>query len=96
MTTLIDSYMDKLRKKLDAKPLPNSHPCSLVEEIRRWWESQTDINRFPSYSMRFLVNTFGYAPGKIGPALFELGWTRRRSWQKNKPFCRVWVPPSTK
>ena len=93
MIALIDSYMDGLRKKRDAELLTGPPPASLVAEVRAWWESQTEINRFPCYSMRFLVNTFGYAPGKLGVALAELGWTRRRSWAKNKPFCRVWVPP---
>lgn len=93
MNTLIDAYMDGLRRnraKISATVKPH---LTLTEEIKAWWEGQSELNRFPGYSMRFLVNTFGYAPGKIGPALFELGWTRRRSWERGKPFCRVWVPP---
>lgn len=91
MNTIIT--MDQIRKNR-AEMLTNyKPPTTLAQNIKAWYEEQ-GVNRFPSYSMQFLVNTFGVAASKMGLALHELGWSRQRSFQKNKPFCRVWVPPT--
>lgn len=92
MTTKIDEYMERLRKKRDKMQTDQRPPLTLVQIISDWWENMPDVQRCPCYSMDFLVATFGYASSKIGPALHELGWQRRRSWQPGRPFCRVWVP----
>ena len=96
MKASLDSYMDTLRKKRDARLTEQKSEPTLIQQISNWWDTLSEVQRLPYYNMTFLVNTFGYASSKIGPALYELGWQRRRSWQKNKPFCRVWVPPTQK
>jgi len=42
------------------------------------------------YSMCELVAVFKVAPGRLGMALAELGWTRRRVWTATN-YKRYWI-----
>ncbi|MDD2309680.1 MAG: hypothetical protein PHH91_08885 [Desulfuromonadaceae bacterium] len=92
MNTIIT--MDQIRKnreimKANYKPL-----LTPSEDIKKWWDELPDVQREPYYTMRWLVDTLGYAPSVIGVALAQLEWKRGRSWRKNFPFGRTWVPPT--
>lgn len=93
MTSYIDIVMHDIRKNRAIYKASEKSELSLTQKIDAWWKSETEENKFSSYSMSFFIFSFNVAPSKIGPALSELGWSKRRSWLKNKPFCRIWVPP---
>lgn len=95
MNTMIT--MDQIRKNreiMKANYKPELVTPFLI--IKSWWEQMPDVQREPYYIMRWLVDTLGFSPGVIGVALAQIGFTRGRSFQKNKPFYRTWVPPTQK
>jgi len=93
MSIFIENYMTGLRKNLLQGQQATESPKPLIQEIREWFSRLPEGDRDLTYHMDFFIYRFGQAPARIGPALFELGWTRRRSWTTGKPHSRVWVPP---
>ena len=62
----------------------------LVTRIKEWWNTLPTVERHRPYSMCELVAVFKVAPGRLGIALAELGWSRRRVWTTTN-FKRYWV-----
>jgi len=87
-------WLETLRQRAEEKRSREVEPLSLEEEIREWWDTLPDVQKFRSYNMRLLVFLFGASPARIGVALHSLGWTRTRIYQKQGPFIRLWIPPS--
>ena len=63
----------------------------LIIKISEWWERLPDEERYRAYSMHELQTVFKVAPGRIGLALAELGWSRCRVWLTTN-YKRFWVP----
>lgn len=66
---------------------------SLEEKLTQWAVGLSQVERTEGYSMDFFLNHFGSTPAQLGPALYSLGWRRRRQWVTGKPHHRLWVPP---
>ena len=64
----------------------------LIVKIKDWWQKLPPEERYRPYSMDELVAVFKAAPGRLGIALAEEGWARRRVWDATN-YKRYWVPP---
>lgn len=93
-SSYIDSFMNQIRDNRKIIKPTTKQQLTPSEDIKKWWEQMPDVQREPYYTMRWLVDTLGYAPSIIGPVLCQLGWKRGRSWRKDFPFGRTWVPPT--
>ena len=63
------------RARQTAEQLERSR--SLEDRIRYWYEDLPPQERRARYTMNQLVLLFGTAPGRIGAALYRLGWQRK-------------------
>lgn len=59
-------------------------------KIEEWWNALSPHERRRPFSMCELVAVFKVAPGRLGIALAELGWSRRRVWTTTN-YKRYWV-----
>lgn len=91
------AYIENLKRLSDeanavsaAIATENSRP--LVIKIEEWWNTLSPDERCRISSMEELVDVFNVAPGRIGLALAELGWHRRRVWTETN-YKRYWVAP---
>jgi hypothetical protein len=68
----------------------------LTETITEWFDALPGSEQCRRYKMQEFVDWFGVAPSLIGPALFKLGWQRKRGWRVSEPFSNYWIPPSAR
>jgi len=88
------SYIERLRQhraEFQANKNATPPPLTLSEKIEKWWRDLPPEEQRTAYSMGFFRDYFGEGPARLGPVLFSLGWERKRSWEKGKPFRRVWL-----
>ena len=89
------SYMEHLKRRRaerqalrDAMPKPQS----IHQRVEAWFAGLSDADKSRAWSMRELREIFGgETPQKIGAALFDLGWTRKRMWRDDRPTARYWL-----
>ena len=87
-------YIERLRLKREkAKRERESVPKlpSLHEQIETWFNGLSEDNQSRPFTMREFRALFGKTPQKIGAALFDLGWTRKRMWRDDRPTARYWL-----
>lgn len=87
-------YLEKLKQKREtARALREAtpKPPSLHERIETWYEGLSDDDKRRAWTMKEFRNIFGETPQRIGAALFDLDWTRRRSWKDSMPTARYWM-----
>jgi hypothetical protein len=89
-----ESFMQRLqRNRLEAEEKRRAapKPLTLAERIDTWWQGLPAAEQRAAYSMEFFRDRFGESPARLGPALFSLGWERKRDWRIGKPHGRVWL-----
>lgn len=89
-----ESYMARLkRRRVELQALRDAtpKPATLHEQIEAWHNSLSDDNKGRAWTMREFRALFSDTPQRIGGALFDLGWTRRRSWADARPTARYWL-----
>ena len=88
------SYLDLLkcrREALQAIKDATPSPPTLTEKIDAWFSGLSQEDQGRAYKMLELKQIFsGETSQKIGAALWELGWSRRRSWKDDRPTSRHW------
>lgn len=67
----------------------NARPLEV--KIRDYFAALPPHQRRTQYTMAELVLLFNAAPGRIGTALHQLGWERRRRWSGSGSYGRYWV-----
>ena len=70
----------------DAMPKPQT----IHERIETWYAGLTADQQTRAWTMREFRAIFGETPQRIGAALFDLGWTRKRMWRDDQPTARYW------
>lgn len=86
-------YMTYLKQKREAAQAlrdATPKPLTLHERIDSWYNGLADDEKHRPWAMHEFKALFGNTPQKIGAALFELGWTRRRLWKDDRPTARYW------
>lgn len=90
-------YLDRLKRRrkelrevIDATP----EPPTLHERIETWYNGLSQENQSRAWTMREFRAVFGESPQRIGAALFELRWTRKRMWRDDRPTARYWLKES--
>jgi len=88
------SHLEKLKlrrdennKRRDAMP----KPPTLHERIDTWFNTLSVEDQSRAWKMHEFKELFEESSQKIGAVLFELGWSRRRSWNDAKPTSRSWL-----
>jgi hypothetical protein len=81
------------QRRAEARAVAQARTEQLREAIRRWYASLPSNEARPRYSTAELCVLFAVTPQEMGPALFELGWIRKRDWRRAGPFRRWWHPP---
>ena len=88
------SYLEKLkqnREKAKHERDAISKLPSLHERIEAWFNGLSEENKLRPWAMREFRAIFGETPQKIGAALFDLKWTRKRMWRDDRPTARYWL-----
>lgn len=88
------SYSEKLKRRraaLQALRDATPKPLTIQERIQTWYNGLSEEDRARAWTMREFREIFGETPQKTGACLFELGWTRRRSWADARPTARYWL-----
>jgi hypothetical protein len=96
MMPLCFSFLHCRRRERLEQQLNQPPPLTLRDRISKWWETVPESVKSNKWHMDFFVQQFGASPAKIGPALYSLGWERRREWTPGKPHGRYWVKRQTK
>jgi hypothetical protein len=87
-------YLERLkRSREEAQRIREAapQPLSLHERIETWFSGLSDDNQRRAWTMKEFRAMFGDTPQKIGAALFDLGWTRKRMWRDERPTARYWL-----
>ena len=82
--------LERRRKKLQAIKDAAPKPPTLHERIEAWFAELSQEDQRRAWHMREFRAIFNDTPQRIGAALFELGWSRRRRWTDSKPTARYW------
>jgi hypothetical protein len=87
-------YLDTLKQRREEilrhrESMPKSP--TLHEKIRLWVDSLSPEEQSRAWTMKEFRIPFHDTPQKIGAALFDLGWTRRRMWRDDRPTARYWL-----
>lgn len=64
---------------------------TIRERIETWYNDLSDDHQGRAWTMREFRAIFGETPQRIGAALFDLGWTRKRMWRDDRPTARYWL-----
>ena len=86
-------YLEQLRLKREAaqaKKAAISKQPPLRERIEEWYNTLPCEDKTRAWTMKEFRALFNDSPQKIGAALFELGWTRKRMWRDDMPTARYW------
>ena len=83
-------YLVRRRQAAQALRDAEPKPPHLHERIKTWFDGLLDYDKKRAWKMAELKVIFGESPQKIGAALWELGWSRRRSWKDDRPTSRHW------
>ena len=89
-------YMERLKhKRAEAQAIRDAmpKPSTLHERIETWFAGLLDSEKNRPWTMKEFRQIFGETPQKIGAALFDLGWTRKRMWRDDRPTARYWMKP---
>lgn len=86
-------WLEKLKRRRAERAAEQAaipKPPSLKERLEAWYTGLPDDDKRRVYTMREFRAIFDETPQKIGAALFELGWTRKRLWSDDRPTARYW------
>ena len=93
MHDLSISYLKRLERARDeAQALRDAmpKPPTLHERIEEWYNGLSDADKQRNWTMKEFRAIFGETPQKIGQALFDMNWIRKRMWKDNRPTSRYW------
>ncbi|MHA1539930.1 MAG: hypothetical protein ACTSXQ_05600 [Alphaproteobacteria bacterium] len=82
-----DRLMEETQKYRAEKNKP------LDVKIHEWYSQLPAHDKKEYYTMEELKARFPVAPSRIGTALHELGWQRKRNWKSSGSHGRYWIPP---
>ena len=88
------SYAEHLKiKRAERQALRDAmpKPQTIHERITEWYAGLTAGQQTRAWTMREFRAIFGETPQRIGAALFDLGWTRKRMWRDDRPTARYWL-----
>lgn len=89
------SYAEYLKiKRAERQALRDAmpKPQTIHERIETWYATLTADQQARAWTMRELgAIILGETPQRIGAALFDLGWTRKRMWRDDRPTARYWL-----
>lgn len=85
--TMLKRRREEMQKQIDATP----KPLTLHERIATWYNDLSEDTPNRAWTMREFRAIFGETPQRIGAALFDLGWTRKRMWRDDRPTARYWM-----
>ena len=88
------SYAEHLKiKRAERQALRDAmpKPQTIHERIEAWYAGLTADQQTRAWTMREFRAIFGETPQRIGAALFDLGWTRKRMWRDDRPTARYWL-----
>lgn len=88
------SYSEHLkikRAEAQARRAAMPKPQTIHERIETWYNGLTDADKSRAWTMREFRAIWGETPQRIGAALFDLGWTRKRMWRDDRPTARYWL-----
>lgn len=93
MRDITKSYMQTLKEKRSAVQAlrDTTKPPSLHERIEKWYDDLPDDDKRRAFTMKEFKAVFGETPQRMGAALFDLGWTRKRMWRDDRPTARYWL-----
>jgi len=87
-------YMARLKaKRAERKALREAMPVkqTIHQRVEAWFSGLSDADKSRTWTMRELRAVFNETPQRIGAALFDLGWTRKRMWRDDRPTARYWL-----
>ncbi len=89
---MCSAYLRSLEKLL---PTPASKPKVPPLEARfvEWFNSLPEFARDRPFSMREFEIALGSQGRFISPLLIAHGWVRKRKWDSQKHFHRLWISP---
>ena len=88
------SYVEHLKRKREEAQRQReatSKQPSLHERIETWFNGLSEEDKRRPWAMREFRTLFGETPQRIGAALFDLNWTRKRMWRDDRPTARYWL-----
>lgn len=87
-------YLDQLKNRREtaqAQKAAAPKPPTLHQRVEAWHNGLSDEDKSRAWTMKEFREIFGETPQRLGTTLFQLGWTRRRSWADSRPTSRFWV-----
>ncbi len=87
------SHMEMLRQgheKAQAERDAVARQPTLHEKIQTWFNGLSEDDQRQPWTMKEFKVLFNDTPQKIGAALFDLGWSRKRMWRDDQPTSRYW------
>lgn len=87
-------YLEQLKRRREAAQALKAatpKPPTLHERIEAWYNDLSCEDKTRAWTMNEFKALFGETPQKMGAALFDLGWTRRRCWKDAYPTARYWL-----
>lgn len=88
------SYSEQLKRKREERQRQKDaipKPPTLHECIEKWYNGLSDDDKSRAWTMKEFREIFAESPQRLGAALFELGWTRKRMWRDDRPTARYWL-----
>ena len=88
------SYLEKLQRNREAAQARRDaipKPQTIHERIETWYYGLSPEDKARAWTMREFRAIFGETPQRIGAALFDLKWTRKRMWRDDRPTARYWL-----
>jgi hypothetical protein len=84
------------RLKLDREEVQRQRelipkPPTLHERIETWFAGLSEQDQQRPWTMKEFRALFDETPQRIGAALFDLSWTRKRMWRDDQPTARYWL-----
>lgn len=86
-------YLEQLKRRREAAQalkVASPKPPTLHDRAEAWQSGLSCDEKSRAWKMAELRAIFNESPQKIGAALFELGWSRKRLWRDDRPTARYW------
>lgn len=87
-------YLEKLklrRQEIQRQKDATPKLRTLHEHITAWYAGLSNNDKGRAWTMKEFRVLFEETPQRIGAALFDLGWTRKRMWRDDRPTARYWL-----
>jgi hypothetical protein len=97
-----DAYIRKIRAEVESRRAQRAAEAAaqitdpraaLRAQIAEWQRTLPPGAREHGYLLEEIRKVIHATPQRLGLALDELGWHRKRVWLSDGPFRRYWFPP---